>query len=277
MLCEPSQLLLLSGRATAENDFLHNMIRKAVEGKDINHKGQGSRPPPHTQPSKPAAATGRDHAPAWSRSELGAVLAVGISPVGAGGDHSPQHTSGLCPVGAALAAARVELAPAMGLTALTLLPTGFWLSLKMLWGDLNQVRKDHPHLVDRSTVVARKLGFPEVIMPGKQGAAASCSILQRITGSGDGRSSSAVQGEGTAVSLVRCWCRPRGKAGQGGLAVLAAAGPGSLSALLPGDVRNDIYLTLVQGEFDKGNKKTQKNVEVTVCVCDESGSVVQVW
>uniref|UniRef100_A0A8C2T4L4 Dedicator of cytokinesis protein 2-like n=1 Tax=Coturnix japonica TaxID=93934 RepID=A0A8C2T4L4_COTJA len=120
----PSQLLLVSVRAAAENDFLHNMIRKAVEGKDINHKGQG-----------------------------------------------------------------------------------FWVSLKMLWGDLNQVRKDHPHLVDRSTVVARKLGFPEVIMPG--------------------------------------------------------------------DVRNDIYLTLVQGEFDKGNKKTQKNVEVTVCVCDESGSVVQ--
>ncbi|XP_069712798.1 dedicator of cytokinesis protein 2-like isoform X2 [Phaenicophaeus curvirostris] len=110
--------------ATADNDFLHNMIQKAMEGKDINHKGQG-----------------------------------------------------------------------------------FWVSLKMLWGDLSQVRKDHPHLVDRSTVVARKLGYPEVIMPG--------------------------------------------------------------------DIRNDIYLTLVQGEFDKGNKKTQKNVEVTVCVCDEAGSVVQ--
>ncbi|KGM00242.1 Dedicator of cytokinesis protein 2, partial [Charadrius vociferus] len=120
--------------AAADNDFLHNMIRKAVEGKDINHKGQG-----------------------------------------------------------------------------------FWVSLKMLWGDLSQVRKDHPHLVDRSTVVARKLGYPEVIMPGKQGG----------------------------------------------------------GAVPPGDVRNDIYLTLVQGEFDKGNKKTQKNVEVTVCVCDESGSVVQ--
>ncbi|XP_029814277.1 dedicator of cytokinesis protein 2 [Manacus vitellinus] len=108
----------------ADSDFLHNMIRKAVEGKDNNHKGQG-----------------------------------------------------------------------------------LWVSLKMLWGDLSQVRKDHPHLVDRSTVVARKLGYPEVIMPG--------------------------------------------------------------------DVRNDIYLTLVQGEFDKGNKKTQKNVEVTVCVCDEAGNVVQ--
>uniref|UniRef100_A0A8C3MEM7 Uncharacterized protein n=1 Tax=Geospiza parvula TaxID=87175 RepID=A0A8C3MEM7_GEOPR len=108
----------------ADGDFLHTMIRKAVEGKDINHKGQG-----------------------------------------------------------------------------------LWVSLKVLWGDLSQVRKDHPHLVDRSTAVARKLGYPEVIMPG--------------------------------------------------------------------DVRNDIYLTLVQGEFDKGSKKTQKNVEVTVCVCDEAGNVVQ--
>uniref|UniRef100_A0A8C9N770 Dedicator of cytokinesis 2 n=1 Tax=Serinus canaria TaxID=9135 RepID=A0A8C9N770_SERCA len=108
----------------ADGDFLHNMIRKAVEGKDINHKGQG-----------------------------------------------------------------------------------LWVSLKVLWGDLSQVKKDHPHLVDRSTAVARKLGYPEVIMPG--------------------------------------------------------------------DVRNDIYLTLVQGEFDKGSKKTQKNVEVTVCVCDEAGNVVQ--
>uniref|UniRef100_A0A8C3Y0B4 Dedicator of cytokinesis 2 n=1 Tax=Catharus ustulatus TaxID=91951 RepID=A0A8C3Y0B4_CATUS len=107
-----------------DGDFLHNMIRKVVEGKDINHKGQG-----------------------------------------------------------------------------------LWVSLKMLWGDLSQVRKDHPHLVDRSTAVARKLGYPEVIMPG--------------------------------------------------------------------DVRNDIYLTLLQGEFDKGNKKTQKNVEVTVCVCDEAGNVMQ--
>ncbi|XP_033920545.1 dedicator of cytokinesis protein 2-like [Melopsittacus undulatus] len=110
--------------ATADNDFLHNLIRKAVEGKDINHKGQG-----------------------------------------------------------------------------------FWVSLKVLWGDLSHVRKQHPHLVDRSTVLARKLGYSEVIMPG--------------------------------------------------------------------DVRNDIYVTLVQGEFDKGSKKTQKNVEVTVCVCDQEGHVLQ--
>ncbi|XP_069061938.1 dedicator of cytokinesis protein 2-like [Pleurodeles waltl] len=107
----------------AESDFLHSLIKKALDVKDVNHKGQG-----------------------------------------------------------------------------------FWVSLKMLSGDLSQVRKDHPHLVDRSTVVARKLGFPEIIMPG--------------------------------------------------------------------DIRNDIYVTLVQGDFDKCNKKTQKNVEVALCVCDEEGNII---
>lgn len=38
--------------------------------------------------------------------------------------------------------------------------------MKMLVGDIGQIRKDYPHLVDRATVVARKLGFPEIIMPG---------------------------------------------------------------------------------------------------------------
>ena len=117
----------------------------------------------------------------------------------------------------------------------------------MLWGDLSQVRKDHPHLVDRSTVVARKLGYPEVIMPGKQGGRLDHPWM--VCG-------------GPGVGL-------RGAPLQRGPGLADRAVP-------PGDVRNDIYLTLVQGEFDKGNKKTQKNVEVTVCVCDESGSVVQV-
>uniref|UniRef100_A0A669C8S2 Dedicator of cytokinesis 2 n=1 Tax=Oreochromis niloticus TaxID=8128 RepID=A0A669C8S2_ORENI len=76
-----------------------------------------------------------------------------------------------------------------------------------LVGDIVQIRKEYPHLVDRSTVVARKLGFPEIIMPG--------------------------------------------------------------------DVRNDIYLTLQGGDFDKYNKTTQKNVEVIMWVCDEEGKVIQ--
>uniref|UniRef100_A0A8C1XHA1 Dedicator of cytokinesis 2 n=1 Tax=Cyprinus carpio TaxID=7962 RepID=A0A8C1XHA1_CYPCA len=83
-----------------------------------------------------------------------------------------------------------------------------WVTMKALVGDIVQIRKEYPHLVDRSTVVARKLGFPEIIMPG--------------------------------------------------------------------DIRNDIYLTLHSGDFDKYNKTTQKNVEVIMLVCDEEGKVVPV-
>uniref|UniRef100_A0A8C2GG28 Dedicator of cytokinesis 2 n=1 Tax=Cyprinus carpio TaxID=7962 RepID=A0A8C2GG28_CYPCA len=83
---------------------------------------------------------------------------------------------------------------------------GLWVTMKALVGDIVQIRKEYPHLVDRSTVVARKLGFPEIIMPG--------------------------------------------------------------------DIRNDIYLTLHSGDFDKYNKTTQKNVEVIMLVCDEEGKVV---
>lgn len=46
--------------------------------------------------------------------------------------------------------------------------------------------------------------------------------------------------------------------------------------ILPGDVRNDLYLTLQSGEFSKGSKSTDKNVEVTVCVCKENGQVLEV-
>uniref|UniRef100_A0A8C4M695 Dedicator of cytokinesis 1 n=1 Tax=Equus asinus asinus TaxID=83772 RepID=A0A8C4M695_EQUAS len=86
---------------------------------------------------------------------------------------------------------------------------GLWVTLKLLPGDIHQIRKEFPHLVDRTTAVARKTGFPEIIMPG--------------------------------------------------------------------DVRNDIYVTLVQGDFDKGSKTTAKNVEVTVSVYDEDGKRLEVF
>ena len=45
---------------------------------------------------------------------------------------------------------------------------GLWISLKLLPGDLTQVQKNFSHLVDRSTAIARKMGFPEIILPGKK-------------------------------------------------------------------------------------------------------------
>nr|CAD7446283.1 unnamed protein product [Timema bartmani] len=83
---------------------------------------------------------------------------------------------------------------------------GLWTSLKLLHGDIKQVREENPHLVLGNVAIARKMGFPEVI--------------------------------------------------------------------LPGDVRNDLYLTLVGGEFSKGSKLADKNVEVTVVVCNERGQSI---
>ncbi|XP_058798317.1 dedicator of cytokinesis protein 1 isoform X2 [Phymastichus coffea] len=83
---------------------------------------------------------------------------------------------------------------------------GLWCSLKLLRGDVKQVRDENPHLVLGNVSIARKMGFPEVI--------------------------------------------------------------------LPGDVRNDLYLTLVSGEFSKGSKSTDKNVEVTVKVCNDDGVAI---
>ncbi len=45
---------------------------------------------------------------------------------------------------------------------------------------------------------------------------------------------------------------------------------------IAGDVRNDIYVTLTQGEFKRGNKTSDKNIEVSMCVCNQHGEVLQV-
>ncbi|XP_057212417.1 dedicator of cytokinesis protein 5 [Triplophysa rosa] len=84
---------------------------------------------------------------------------------------------------------------------------GLFVTLKLLPGDVFQVQKDYPHFVDRTTPIVRKMGFPEII--------------------------------------------------------------------LPGYVRNDVYVTLLQGEFDRGKKKTPKNVEVMMSVLDEEGNPME--
>ncbi|XP_071827704.1 dedicator of cytokinesis protein 1-like isoform X3 [Apostichopus japonicus] len=83
---------------------------------------------------------------------------------------------------------------------------GIWVALKMIPGEAKQVFKEYPHLVDTKTAIARKMGFPEVIMPG--------------------------------------------------------------------DVRNDVYITLVQGDFDRGTRPKTRNVEVAVSVCNGKGNII---
>lgn len=43
-----------------------------------------------------------------------------------------------------------------------------------------------------------------------------------------------------------------------------------------GEMRNDLYVTLERGEFEKGGKSVARNVEVTVHVLDVDGQVVKV-
>ncbi|XP_048252817.1 dedicator of cytokinesis protein 3-like isoform X2 [Haliotis rufescens] len=49
---------------------------------------------------------------------------------------------------------------------------------------------------------------------------------------------------------------------------------GFSDSINPGEVRNDLYLTLVNSEFDRGSKKAAKNVEVTVTVFDSNGDMI---
>lgn len=45
---------------------------------------------------------------------------------------------------------------------------------------------------------------------------------------------------------------------------------GFSDVIMPGDVRNDLYLKLERGEFERGGKSTGKNIEVSVYVYDDA-------
>ena len=52
--------------------------------------------------------------------------------------------------------------------------------------------------------------------------------------------------------------------------------PVSFVDAFSGDFRNDLYLTLCKGEFEKGSKTAGKNIEVHVIVVDKDSQIVPV-
>ncbi|XP_053720142.1 dedicator of cytokinesis protein 4b isoform X2 [Synchiropus splendidus] len=50
---------------------------------------------------------------------------------------------------------------------------------------------------------------------------------------------------------------------------------GFSDVIMPGEMRNDLYVTLEKGEFDKGGKSVARNVEITVYVLDIDGQVLK--
>lgn len=43
-----------------------------------------------------------------------------------------------------------------------------------------------------------------------------------------------------------------------------------------GEMRNDLYVTLEKGEFEKGGKSVARNVEITIYVLDIDGQILKV-
>ncbi|KAM6977028.1 dedicator of cytokinesis protein 3-like isoform 1-T1 [Aplochiton taeniatus] len=84
---------------------------------------------------------------------------------------------------------------------------GLIISLQLLRGELEQIRRENQAVFSRALALTRKLGFPDVI--------------------------------------------------------------------LPGDTRNDLYLTLERGDFERGGKSVQKNIEVTVYVLYADGDTLK--
>uniref|UniRef100_A0A8C7IJR2 Dedicator of cytokinesis 3 n=1 Tax=Oncorhynchus kisutch TaxID=8019 RepID=A0A8C7IJR2_ONCKI len=84
---------------------------------------------------------------------------------------------------------------------------GLIISLQLLRGELDQIRRENHAVFSRSLAIMRKLGFSDVIMPG--------------------------------------------------------------------DTRNDLYLTLERGDFERGGKSVQKNIEVTVYVLYADGDTLK--
>ncbi|XP_076431587.1 dedicator of cytokinesis protein 3 isoform X13 [Peromyscus maniculatus bairdii] len=84
---------------------------------------------------------------------------------------------------------------------------GLIISLQLFRGDMEQIRRENPMIFSRGLAITRKLGFPDVIMPG--------------------------------------------------------------------DIRNDLYLTLEKGDFERGGKSVQKNIEVTMYVLYADGEILK--
>ena len=47
------------------------------------------------------------------------------------------------------------------------------------------------------------------------------------------------------------------------------------NVIMPGEVRNDLYLTIDKGNFDRGGKTAARNIEVTIAVIDLDSKIVE--
>eukprot|EP00069_Balaena_mysticetus_P012067 bmy_07351T0 len=94
-------------------------------------------------------------------------------------------------------------------------------SLQLLHGDIEQIRREYSSVFSHGVSITRKLGFSNIIMP---------DLSFRVS----------------IVIGVRM-----------------------------GEMRNDLYITIERGEFEKGGKSVARNVEVTMFVVESSSQTLK--
>ncbi|KAG8439777.1 hypothetical protein GDO86_005808 [Hymenochirus boettgeri] len=132
------------------------------------------------------------------------VHIIRIGRMGAGEKKNSSNTQYRRPFGcAALSIADLLTGDSKEDLVLKVYMLGLAVSLQLLHGDIEQIRRDYHSVFSRGVSVTRKLGFSDVIMPG--------------------------------------------------------------------EMRNDLYVTIERGEFEKGGKSVARNVQVSMIIVNNEG------
>ncbi|KAB0390354.1 hypothetical protein E2I00_010268, partial [Balaenoptera physalus] len=202
---------------------------------------------------------------------------------------------------------------------------GLIISLQLLRGDMEQIRRENPMVFNRGLAITRKLGFPDVIMPEAPAYVHQCSTaiqqmsffvsygdrMERIFCIDSHSQDCALTTDSplnAPQDIIRVGLPSLGKGIGQALKVLLEQEEkaenitdfvaketrsvdtedmnknyynvkhwscGLKVSILNGDIRNDLYLTLEKGDFERGGKSVQKNIEVTMYVLYADGEILK--
>ncbi|TKC41925.1 hypothetical protein EI555_002136, partial [Monodon monoceros] len=124
----------------------------------------------------------------------------------------------------------------------------------LLRGDMEQIRRENPMIFNRGLAITRKLGFPDVIMPEAPTYVHQCS---------------------TAIQQMSFFVSYGDRMVYKGFLRMLNMTMEISSISIIGDIRNDLYLTLEKGDFERGGKSVQKNIEVTMYVLYADGEILK--
>ena len=142
--------------------------------------------------------------------------------------------------------------------------TGVFISLRPLWGTIGKVKEENPLLFRKFTAECQKLGFPEIIRPCELRHAPFSPLISLLSHHFPPSSCTSLP----TPSHLPIHHSPTHLQYMYMYMYLSLYHTNPSHTLSTDDVRHDVYLTLVNGLFNKGTKRADKNVEVDVEVLD---------